>query len=133
MKSLIRNFLFNFISFYAVVILVPGVQVEAGPGPFLTVVSALTAISYLIKPMANFILAPINLFTLGLTGFFVNAIFLYLLSLFLPVLKLTTWFFPGYSYNGYIIPAYDFGVFQTAILGSFLLSFFHSLLKWIRR
>lgn len=133
MKRLLRVFLFNGIGLYLIDFLLPGLVIEGGLETFSVVVLALTVISHLVKPLANLILAPINLLTLGMMGFLLMALSFYFLTFVIVQLRLLPWHFPGFEYSGFMIPAYEVGPVLTAILAALGLSIVHGFFNWLCR
>lgn len=133
MKSLLRAFLFNFLSIYFAAIIVPGFVVKGG---FITISIAaifLTLLNFFVKPVAKLLFFPINLVTLGFFSWVINALILWLLVVFLPQLHATSWTFNGASFNGFSIPKFVFTPVLTIIVVSFTISLFTHILNWVRK
>lgn len=88
--------------------LIPGIEI-AGFKTALLVTFVITLINIFVKPLLVLITLPINLITLGLFSFIINAL----------LLMLTAYLTPGFEINN----------FWSALLGSLLLSILSALLN----
>jgi putative membrane protein len=133
MKGLLRIFLFclfalwltpNFISAFKII------------GDFKTLVISAIVLSLIylfIRPILNIFFLPINLLSLGLLSWLTNVAVLYLLTFFVPQIKITNWQFSGISYEGFIVPAYHFNQLLTYIIVSLFLTIVINFLTWLCR
>ena len=90
--------------------LIPGIEVDGFKSALLVVV-IMALINIFIKPLLVLITLPINLLTLGLFIFVINALFLLLL--------------------GRIAPGFEVDGFLSAFLGSVVISFLGALISSI--
>lgn len=88
--------------------LVPGIEVDGFKSALLVVV-IMSLINIFIKPLIILITLPINILTLGLFIFVINAVLLLLL--------------------GKISPGFEVDGFLSALLGSFVISFLGTLIS----
>jgi len=131
MKSLLRNTLINSLSLFILAQIVPGLTVEGG---FLTYVAgglALSLLFLIVKPVLNLISLPLNLVTLGLFSFLINAIIFYLLTVFVTGITITSFSFPGFSFSGFIAPEIFFNTFFAFIIVALLQSLIVNFLSWL--
>lgn len=133
MKSLLRSFLYNFLSIYFAAIIVPGFVVSGGPATLGVAAVFLTLLNFFVKPIAKLLFFPINLVTLGLFSWIINVGILWLLVVFLPQLHASSWTFSGIYIKGFSIPKTAITPILTIILVSFLISIFTHILNWVRK
>lgn len=133
MKRHLRFFLFFFISLWILPNIVSSVVFEEGIKTIAEAALALTLINTLIKPLINLLLLPVNLLTLGMFRWIVNAVVLYLATLFVPHFKINAFLFPGLTYKGFVVPSINFGLIGTFILVSFIISFITTFLAWLTK
>lgn len=107
--SLILRMLLNALIVYAVAHIIKGVHVR-GFGTAILVAVVLGLINALIRPVLFLLTLPINILTLGLFTFVLNAL------LFWSV----TWFVPGFSVDSFI----------SALVASFLVSLMSLIFSW---
>lgn len=131
MKSLLRHFLFSLIALYLSFYLIKGVTYSGGLKTLLSAAVIFTLINLFVKPIVNLFMLPLNFLSLGLLSWLINVLMLYLLTLVLPTVKISSWQFPGFSGYGFIIPALNFSIFSTYILVSFLISLVIYFLTWL--
>jgi len=131
MKSLLRNTLINSLSLFILAQVVPGLSIHGGLLNFIIGGFALSLLFLIVKPILNLISLPLNLVTMGLFSFLINAIIFYLLTVFVTSISITSFTFPGFSFSGFIIPKMFFNTFFAFIIIAFLQSFIVTFLSWL--
>ncbi|MHB1605530.1 MAG: phage holin family protein [Leptospirales bacterium] len=107
--SLILRMLLNALIVYGVAHIIKGVHIK-GFGTAIIVAIVLGLINALIRPILFLLTLPINILTLGLFTFVLNAL------LFWSV----TWFVPGFTVDSFI----------SALAASFLVSLMSLIFSW---
>ena len=131
MRTILRAVLFYSFSLFFLTLVFPGVKITGGFETYLLGGVALSIIFLLIKPILNILTLPLNLVTLGAFSFFTNVIILYLLPLFVPKIKITSFVFQGFSYGGFIISkTYVNQIFAFIVCG-LALSAIITFLSWL--
>lgn len=131
MKGLIRNTTVNSLSLYFLALGLDGVKIEGGAFIYILGGLILSIMLVTIKPILNLISLPLNLITLGLFSFFINAIILYLLTVFLPNISITSFTFNGFSFAGFIVPKIYFNTLMAFVASASILSIIHSYFDWL--
>lgn len=131
MKHLLRLYLSSLVGLYVCQYFISGFKINGGVENFLISAGVLALIYLIAKPVLKILMLPINFLSLGLLGWLVNVALLYLLTKLVPYVNVYPWSFSGFSYNGFLIPAYDFNELMVFILVSLLLSFVVNLTNWI--
>ncbi len=131
MKSLIRSLVITAIGIYLVTLLIPGIKVSGGWQSYAWAGAALTILNATVKPLANLLLLPINLLTLGMFRWLVNVFILWLVPAFVKEVVITPFAFAGYSAGGFTAPAMNLSVFWTAAAGAFILSIVTGVMEWL--
>lgn len=80
----------NAIALMATAYVVPGFKVDSFTTAVLAAV-VLGVVNTFIRPILAFITAPLNIVTLGLFAFVINAVMLFLVSTFVPGLMIDGW------------------------------------------
>lgn len=130
-KKYLRLFLVNLVSFWLVSKLVEGVNYSGGLQTLAWAALALMIVNLAVKPLVNLLLLPINLITLGAFRWLVNVLTLYLVILIVPQLKISAFLFPGFNYQGFIIPPIFLATFWVFVIVSFLISLISSFFLWL--
>lgn len=133
MKGFFKSILIYAVAFYLASTFVKGFQFSGGIVTLIIAGVAFTLINILVKPIVTIFLLPFNLITLGLFSWIINVIMLYLLSIAVPEIKVAPWQFPGFSYQGFIIPSIHLSYLMSLIVSSFIISFITNFLKWISK
>ncbi|HLD11517.1 MAG TPA: phage holin family protein [Patescibacteria group bacterium] len=131
MKTLVRSVLINMAAIWIATQLVEGMQLHGGLTSLLLAALLFGLMNLLLKPVISLLLLPINLLTLGIFSWVINVIMLYLLTKIFPALTLSSWFYPGYTYQGFVIPAFEVSILLTAIIASFIISVITSFFQWL--
>jgi putative membrane protein len=93
----------------------------------------LSVLFFIVKPILNIITLPLNIITLGLFSFVINAVILYLLTIFVPRISISAFAFSGYSSLGFVIPAFSVNTFFAFIFASISLSLVVGFLRWLTK
>lgn len=131
MKTILRKTSFNALSLFAVSQLVLGLKVEGGIQTYLFAGLMLAILSFIVKPVLTILTLPLNIATLGAFSFITNALILYLLTIIVPQIVISSFVFQGVSFLGFVIPKISFNVFFAYIICAFLLSFTVSFINWL--
>lgn len=131
MKSLLRNTFINSLSLFILAQTVPGLSVHGGLFTFIAGGLALALLFLIVKPILNLISLPLNLLTMGLFSFLINAIIFYLLTVFVTSISITSFTFPGFSFMGFIAPKIFFNTFFAFIIIALFQSAIVTFLSWL--
>ncbi|MBI1863714.1 phage holin family protein [Candidatus Woesebacteria bacterium] len=133
MKRVLRTFIIQSISLYIVSQIAQGMEFEKGFQSLVFTGLALTVASFLVKPIVNLLLIPINLLTFNLFRFVGNAITLYLVDLILPEFRITVFHFTGLNSSLIFLPEIVI-IFPISYLAfSLLISIISGVLHWLVR
>lgn len=122
MKNLLKNIFINFISFWIIAEFTESIYYSGKVSVILIASVVLSFINLLIKPILNLLFLPLNLLTMGAFRWIINAITLYLVTLFVPEFQIKPFTFPGVNFYGFVIPVLHFNLFFTLIFISFILA-----------
>lgn len=133
MKGLLRTFLIDLLTLWLTAQVVLGLKLAGGPETYLIGALVLTIILIFVKPLLKLLLLPINFLTLGLFSWITNVAILYLLTLFVTQIKVVPFEFPGFVYQGFVIPKFYLGPLESFITTSFIISLISNFLTWLYR
>lgn len=131
MKTLLKRFIIDTVSLYAISLTISGIVFEKGVETLLLTGFVLMLTTFIIQPIINLLLLPINLITFGLFKWVTYAVTLYLVTLAVPGFKLLHFAFSGFQSVWFSIPPVSIGGPLSFIAFSFLISFVSSLIYWI--
>lgn len=132
MKRIARAIAYNTFSLFLLTQVFSGVKIFGGFTSLLFAGFALSIISFLLTPLLRIIAFPLNLITFGLFTIAINAIVLYILTLFVRTITISPFVWHGISFVGFVIPSFKFGnylfAFLVVSLGQMIIKY---LLVWI--
>ena len=125
MKSIAKKVILNMIAIFLVSSLMQGLSYQGDPYVLFLAALLLSFANAFIKPFLKILLLPINIITLGLTGWIVNVIILFLVTIIIP----------GFEVNAFELTLFGTTIvlsqFFSYIAISFALSLFTSIISWI--
>lgn len=131
MKRIVRQVAINYLAIYLSFSIYPGFSVNGSFRVLLTASILWLLLNKIVKPIIKLLLLPINLITLGLFSWAISVITLFLLQLLIVGIDLQPFFFNGFAYQGFIIPAFHINLLFSYIITSTLINGIHSLISWI--
>lgn len=131
MKRIIRHYLIDTATLFAVSQIAAGITFGKGTETLLQAGVGLTLISLFAKPIINLLLLPLNLVTFGFFRWLSSAIVLYLVTLIIADFKITFFHFSGLVSKWIDIPVIDFKGIIAFIAFSFLISILTSFFYWL--
>lgn len=130
-KKYLRIFLIDFASLWLVSRVLSGISFDNKIEILIYASLTLTIINFIVKPLIKLLLLPINILTLGAFRWLANVIALYLVTQIIPQFRVESFTFPGFAYQGFIIPSFHLGIFLAFVVASLLLSLISNLFFWI--
>jgi len=131
MKKILKLFLIEIVSLYIVDSLVQGLVFEKGVETIILTAAALAASFYIVKPILNVLLLPLNLLTFGLFRWLSSAVAIYLVTLVVPGFSVNSFVYSGYINPWFNIPSINLHEVLALVAFSFLLSIATSIFYWI--
>lgn len=132
MRKILRSFIVEAVVLYLVSQAISGLTLEGGYTGLLITGAALALASFLVKPIVNILLLPVNLVTFGFFKWISNAITLYIVDLVLDQFKVGKFSYAGFTNDWFTLPAYSTdSVVLSYILFSFVIFFLASVIYWL--
>lgn len=131
LKGILRRFLFYTSSLFITTIILSGVRVAGGVGAYVIAGVALTIMMFVLKPILTILSFPFNAITFGLFSLVVNALILFLLTIFVPQITVMPFVLPKITFLGFVIPAIALNKWFAFVVASVTISGVYSLLTWI--
>lgn len=131
MKRLLRFYLINLVALWIATQVIKGLVFTGGIQSLLTGALAFALINMILVPILKILLLPLNLMTLGIFSWLINVVALYALTTAVPSFRLIPYNFPGFSFNGFIIPSVNLSTLWVAVLASLLIGVITNFLHWV--
>ncbi len=131
MKSIFRNIVFYSVALFLTAQVITGLKISGDFTTYIIGGVVLGALFLIVKPILSILTLPLNIVTLGLFSFVINAIILYLLTILVPSISVNAFTFEGINYGGFTIPKFYLNSFFAFVVASIVISFIVGLLKWI--
>lgn len=131
MKHIVRVFLFNVFALWLTSQVVPGLRVPNGWQVTLFAGFTLSILMLIVAPILKILFIPINILTFGLLSWFVNVIVLYLLTIFVPEIRVIAWTFSGGSWAGFSVPSMHVTYFWSLVVSTLVISTITNVLHWV--
>jgi len=108
----------------------PGVSYQANLSTLAWAAMILAVFNALLKPVLKLILMPINFLTLGLAGWAINVLILYLTTLVVPGFSVGGYSLGPFTWGGWFIPLVTFSATTGLIVAAFCLNLLTRLIGW---
>ncbi len=131
MKHLIRVFLFNIFALWLASELLPTLIVPDGWSVMLLSGFTLSLLMLFVAPLLKILFIPINILTFGLLSWVINVMVIYLLTFFVPEIRVVTANFPGFTWSGFVIPALELSYPMALIATSLLITIITDVLHYV--
>ena len=110
-----------------------GVRVSGGLLTYFIGGIVLSILFLILKPILSIVTLPLNIITLGLFSFVINAIILYFLTIIVPNISIAAFRFSGFSFFGFVVPQFHGNTFFAFIMASIIVSFIIGFLRWLTK
>lgn len=131
MKTIIRSTAVYSLALFLLDYVNDGLRVQGGFTAYIFGGLALCLLFMVLKPILNIFSLPLNLITLGMFSFLTNTIILYLATVFVPQIKVSSFVFQGLNVAGFIVPQISFNTFFAFVISAFLLSIVVGVIEWL--
>jgi len=132
-KSIARRIVFYSAALFLTAQILQGVHVSGGLQTYIVGGAILSVLFMIVKPILSIVTLPLNIITLGLFSFLINAIIFYLLTVFVVNISITAFDFPGFTFAGFVIPKFYVNNLFAFIFASIVLSFIVGFLRWLTK
>ena len=116
---------------YVLPYIVPGVTLQGGMTTLIFGGILLTIIAFCVRPILNIITFPFNVVTFGFFSVFTNALLLYLLTVFVPGILISSFTYPAATIVGFSTPELLLSTFFAFLLAASVLAGIIALLQWL--
>jgi putative membrane protein len=130
-KSILRKIIFYGIALFLTAQASIGVSISGGLTTYVVGAVVLSLLFMIVKPILGIITLPLNIITLGLFSFLINAIILYFLTILVPNISITAFEFKGLSFLGFVVPKLSINSFFAFAIASIIISLIVEFLRWL--
>ena len=130
-KAILRRFLFYTSSLFLTTLILSGVKIFGGVQAYIIAGVSLTVMMFVLKPVLHVLSFPFNAITFGFFSFVVNAIILFLLTIFVPQITINPFITSKITFLGFVIPAIALNKWFAFLVASMTISGVYSLLAWV--
>lgn len=131
--KIIKYFVIDTVTLYLISTSVRGMTFEGGTKTLLLTGVVLAISQFLIKPLINLLLLPINLVTFGLFKWVSYAVTLYLVTLLVSGFTISEFYFAGASTYWVNLPTIALTGMFAFIAFSFVISTISSIISWVMK
>jgi len=130
-KSIIRSFLIYVLAIFLVSKYFGGLSYSDNFRVLFISGGVLAIANLIIKPIIKLVSLPLNIITLGIFSWFIDAIILFGVTKFVSGLSVSPFTFNGLSWQGVYIPQVSFNFLMAVIVCSFAISFIFRFFHWL--
>lgn len=131
MRFLLKSIAIAAAALYVTDYLIPGIKITGGIRTYLIAAAVLIILNVFARPLLKLLFLPINLLTLGMFRWVISVLLLWLTARFVAGFNINSFYFNGWNYQGFIVPAMQVSLFWTATLAAFVLNLITALLEWL--
>lgn len=133
MKTLLRAIFVNTLVLYLAILVFPGLLFDGTLKTLVISAVVLTLLNKIVKPLIKLFLLPINLLTLGVFGWVAHVATLFILTRVVSGIMIKGFYFPGWSANGFAVPALGISLLMAYVLASLTISLIANIISWLLR
>jgi putative membrane protein len=131
MKLITRTFLFNMFALWFTSQILPTLLVTGGWQGMMLGGAVLGLLMLTLAPLLRILFIPINIITFGLASWVVNVVVLYILTIFVPEIRVVEHTFPQIAWGGFIVPQFHAGWTVAIVISSLVVTGIANLLHAI--
>lgn len=128
MKFILKRYLFTVASIFIVSQIIPAFSIADSWYGLFYAGLFLTFLLYIVKPILNLVMLPLNLVTLNLSAWIVYIAIFYLWTFLFPQVKITSWEFPGATVGPITLSSFNLVKWQVTIIAAVAVNFIIRLL-----
>ncbi len=131
MRAALRVIIFNATAIWLTSLVVIGLAYHRDLKTLLLASLALGVVNAVIKPLVKIIALPINFLTLGAFSWLISALMLHLVTLAVPGFTIKPFYFSGYNWHGFSVPAMSLTKFWATVAASLGVSILVNFFSWL--
>ena len=131
MKAVLRHVVYYALSLALLPFFLSGIEISDGFQTYVFAGIVLTILYYIIKPIIGIISFPLTIISSGLFTYLNNTLILYLMTIFLPQIKLGQTVLHGFSVWGITVHIIELNRFLSYLFCSAIITIFMGAARWL--
>lgn len=131
LKKLILGIITNSTGIWLAARILPGFSYSHQTVVLPTAALLFALLEKMVKPLLKLIFLPLNILTFGLFSLIISGMLVYILSLLVNQITIASFYFPGLSYAGFIIPSLFLNQLVVTVLAALVIRLTTSFLYWL--
>lgn len=133
MKFILKKYLLAVASIFILMQIVPAVSITGSWQNLFFASFILSILFFILRPIVNLVLLPINLVTLNLSTWIVQIVTFYIWTLLLPQIKITNWHISGFYLSTITVSEFNLVKWQVTAVSAIVFIIINKVLTWIFR
>ena len=131
MKFVLRKYFITVSSLFILSQLIPSIAIKNSWNGLFYAALTLSLLFYIVRPLLNLIMLPINLVTLNLSSWIVQVLIFYFWTVITNVVKISSWQFSGLNLGTINISAFNLVKWQVIVAGALVYIIINKFLGWV--
>ena len=131
MKTLLKKYFVITVSIYLLTQIIPSINISGRWHGLFYSSFILSILLYVAQPIINLLMLPLNLLTLNLTSWLLNIIILYIWTLLVPEVHVTSWQANAGNIGPISFSSFYLAYWQVIVVAGIALTFIIQFIKWL--
>lgn len=131
MKFVLKKYFLTVGTLFTLTQVIPAVVINNSWNGLFYAAFILSLLFYIIRPLLNLIMLPINLVTLNLSSWIVQIAIFYFWTVITNVVKISSWQFGGINFGAITLSPFNLVKWQVIIVGAIVYIFVNKFLEWV--
>jgi len=131
MKFILKKYLLSTAAVFILLQIVPAVSIAGSWQNLFFASFVLSIVTFILRPIVNLLLLPINLVTLNLSSWFVYLATFYVWTAMLPQIRISNWYISGLQVGTITVSAFNLVKWQVTVVSAFVFIIVYKILNWI--
>ena len=131
MKFILKKYLLTVLSVFILTQVIPAFSISGSWSEVFFASFILSLLLYIVRPILNLIMLPLNLVTLNLTSWIGYIIIFYFWTLLVSQVKIFGWQFSGIHIGPITLSSFNLVKWQVTVISGLLLVIINKILNWI--
>lgn len=131
MKYLLKKYLIIVLSLYTLTQLVNAITITGGWKTFFYAGLLFSILTYIIKPLVNILLLPLNILTLNMISWVVNIVTFIIWTVLIPQVHIDNWIFPGLNIGVAVLTTARIDTIYVYVIGGIIFTLLFRFYNWV--
>lgn len=133
MKYILKKFLVTVSSLFILEQAIPAFTIGGSWSGLFYASFILSLFLYILRPIINIVMFPLNLLTLNMSSWIAQIIIFYIWTIVVTQIKISNWFFPGMYIGAITLSPVNLVKWQVIIISAIFIIVIMKLLDWVLR